>query len=854
MIRRVPAATAFRLTARGAARRSFLERLARIAARLPTGEGLLLEGTGRGGPLTVFPSDPRVADVIRTLADEPSGVLSVAPPYPPPAPDLGPRRERWGRLHGAGPPARLLDPTVPVPNPPRFDRPSDPAIYRRSETIPPSAWLGVQSHWIARGTGELAIPTRFWLSVLPGVSGSPDLRAADAIVSRLGEGFTVEWEEWTDRRRERWESGRLSAAESLTAPVVSPELPGRLFDPIAFPPFPSTEELEHHLVLLGASGSGKTTLLATLAERAISRGEPVVLVDVHGDLAPSVLSRLRPGLADRVVALDPSLHGGAGPGVAVLDDRESSDRTAAHVVAALKRLSADGTDLYWGFRLERIFDTFVRLAQEQGGTLLDVYDLLTNADRRDSARLSTALPAAERFLSELPGLLKRNPEYLGPATSRLARIALSTPLARLLAPDGGAAVPIERLLSEARSVMIRLPLGELGPEASAFAATLLLTRFYLVLTRPRAGRPVLLVLDEAQAFSPRLLAEILTEGRKFGVRAAIATQYPDRLAPELRHAAAGAAGTHVVFRLPPPAARTGSSWAGLSATEAETILPRLLDGWAVVSSPLRDAPRLWRATRRVGPAIHAAWAERVQRTRDEFGGPIGAEAPARGEEDALLLALAAARAPRSVGSLLDDIGRRRGREVPMLLERLGGLARRGLVVQEASMVSLTAAGARWLGASSEHGASREGAEHRQLLLEAFRIFATHDERIEILPQGRFDTRLPDAVLRLLGSAATALPPEELARRIDARKASWAWRYSKGRDLYIEAEVSGADRSERIRRGFEKAETAKAFALFLVGDARRARRVREVLHRSGAPHARWAVWTLPVALVRHGLGG
>jgi len=157
-------------------------------------------------------------------------------------------------------------------------------------------------------------------------------------------------------------------------------------------------------------------------------------------------------------------------------------------------------------------------------------------------------------------------------------------------------------------------------------------------------------------------------------------------------------------------------------------------------------------------------------------------------------------------------------------------------------VRLTAAGERRVGLGTATGAVSESAEHRALLLRAFRVFARKGYAIEILRQGRFDTTLPDGLFRQLGSTPRAAP-FEVARTLDRIRTGWAWQCFSGRDVHVEAEVSGALRPERIRRGCAKAKARGAHALFLVGDAVRARRVRSTLRSLGLGPDRAQVWIL-----------
>jgi hypothetical protein len=609
-----------------------------------------------------------------------------------------------------------------------------------------------------------------------------------------------------------------------------------------------------HGVVFGASGAGKTTYLVRRAAREIEDGGSVVVVDLHGDLAPGILAHLGPEARTRVVAVDASVR--PVPGVSALAPSAGpGDRAAAHLVAALKRLSPDGTDLYWGFRLERVFDSFVRLVQEFDGSLVDLYALLTDADRRDAARLATRRHDLARFLEELGPIVRRHPDFLWSAATRLSKIVLVPGLTELLAPqDGG--LPVEDLIEEGRSILVRLPFAELGPEASAFAGTLVLGRIYLGLAaRRRVGgrqRPVLLLLDEAHGFAPRLVAEVLTESRKFGLRALLATQYPDHLAPEVRSAVAGALADFVTFRIPPASARLVGGWVGLPGEAAERWLPGLPSGHGVRLDPGNGTARPVLPEEPLDDFSPQVWSDAVSASRAEFGvdsvEPSFDRASESATERVLLATLAAEEEGRPLAGT-DAVNAALalpGTPLPpeTLELRWRDAVRQGHVDWTTMGWRLTPAGERRLGLTAPTLAQKESGEHRALLVAAFRIFARRGHRIEIVRQGRFDTRLPDALFRQV-PLRPGDPPFEVGRALDRARAGWAWRCFGGRDVHIEAEVSGALRPERIRRGWRKAADRGAFALFLVADAGRARKVRTTLRTLGVRPDRAQVWTLPL---------
>ena len=826
--------------------RSFLEQLGGALARAPPGHALLVELPDGGRFPEVTARRPDFDPTIDTVARSLPGGLRVVP-----------------RTLGT---ARLWNPEEQIGFlTERRDGPAEGPLLRRPERgsngglriFPGPIGLHVQAHWFPDPTGKL----RAWTRFVPA-----DPREADRtlfpggleLARRIEAAGGPRPEVHLERRwlaRGEWTSGRLGWLRKGRPLLLAPGAAAAPMSPVVAA---GTEEEDwaRHTVVLGATGSGKTGLLAAIAADRIARGTPVLVFDVHGDLAPAIVARLGPRDAARVLAIDATAPPDRIPGLAILDPGtgEGAEAAAADVVAALKRLSTEGGETYWGFRLERIFDTFVRLVQDEQGTLLDLAALLTDERRRESARLTAQRPEAARFLDELPAILRRSPEFLWPAASRLSKIALMPALAALLAPpDGG--LPIEEWVGRNGSIAWRIPFSHLGPEGASLAGTLLATRAYLGLVRHpvRPGKRLraLFVFDEAHAFSARLLTEMLAEGRKFGLGVVLASQYPERLDPELRAAAAGAAGTHVVFRVPPASARAVGSWIGLTPADAEALLPSLPVGQALRARA--SAPAAFLQGEPLVRPGGAAWSRRVERTSDDHTSGESGETrrESDGIADAILLELVGregASAPREEIDLVVALGEREFDPIDAEAVRreLSRLLARGWVERVAGHPAATPAGARRLGIGAPTGATSESAEHRALLIEAFRIFARRGLRMEILRQGRFDTRLPDAVVPIAPRLAPNVAPERVWKSLEARRGSWAWRFFHGRHVHVEAEVSGAERRERIRRGLTKAERRGAFALFLVADTRRARRVRSVLVDAGAYPDRAQVWTLPKA--------
>ncbi|HEV2428678.1 MAG TPA: hypothetical protein VGV64_02385, partial [Thermoplasmata archaeon] len=759
---------AYRFLPRGGGwEREFVRRFGERLAADPSGGTALLERWGSGTPFLVPASEATARAIVEAAAPLP-GRLEMARPVPPDpllsgTPRLG--SVRFGVLLPVDRPEGTTE--LDRRRGRREDRPT-PAWTDGGATPwdggAPSPAVSVQLHAASVGDGRLAVRIRIaGLDPVGGaVEGLLEAEAGRLAAPLQSAGETVDLcpRRPGYRAVRAWRRATLSGLSEGRPFLLTP---GTFAEVAVGPngPRPLDEALlARHVVAVGSSGAGKTSFLAEAARRRISGGGATVVFDVHGDLGPSIVAGLTPLEARRVTAVDLGRPVGEVPGVPLFAGRtdEAREREVAQLVAGFRHLAADGSEVYWGARLEQLFDLFLRLVEEEGGGFRDLHELLTDRARREAVRWTTRRPVAARFLDELEPLLKRHPDYLQGAVARVQKLVLQPKLLALFEP-GESPVPVDDLLERGAAVVFRIPSAEVGPAASRFATTLLASRLYLAMaarSTASEGLRVLFVVDEAQAIAPTLLAEILAEGRKFGIGLLVATQYPERLAPEARGAAAGAAATHLCFGVPRSAAATVGRWFGLERVEAERILPSLPPGVALfdpIGAP--GAPRLISV-----PPMSPSWSRWdsvVAASRASFGPSDDRARPVPSaiealDESILLGIVAGASEDRgnreadlvAPGTLLGKLG---GDPIDRSI-RLAALARRGWIVRGPNGLELTPAGSRRLGLGSPSGATRESTEHRALLVAAFGVFARLGERMEFVRQGRFDARLPDAVVRM----------------------------------------------------------------------------------------------------------
>ncbi|MCU1292800.1 MAG: hypothetical protein JWP08_1650 [Bryobacterales bacterium] len=101
---------------------------------------------------------------------------------------------------------------------------------------------------------------------------------------------------------------------------------------------------------------------------------------------------------------------------------------------------------------------------------------------------------------------------------------------------------------------VNLAKGKLGDDSAHILGGLLVSTIGLAAFSRAdevsgARRPFFLYMDEFQNFTTLMLANMMSELRKFGVGLILAHQYVQQLEPEIRHAAFGNAGTLISFRV-----------------------------------------------------------------------------------------------------------------------------------------------------------------------------------------------------------------------------------------------------------------------------------------------------------------
>jgi len=338
---------------------------------------------------------------------------------------------------------------------------------------------------------------------------------------------------------------------------------------------------QRHLYVIGKTGVGKTTLLANLIATDIERGRGLCLIDPHGDLAESVLRWVPPERTNEVIVFDVADTTFSVPynPLACCEPRQR-DRVTSGVVSAFKKIYDS-----WGPRLEDTLRNATHAVVEQGGTLLTVMRLLSDASFRERFVERIEDPVVRSFwVHEFAVWNDRYRTEAVAAIQNKIRPFLVNQSLRAIVGQNGSSLDLRRVMDDGKVLIVNLSKGRVGEDNATLLGALLVSSIeQAALSRAEIPegerRDFYLYLDEFQNFVSRSLATIVSEARKF--RAPLLTcahQTLSQLDDETRAAIFGNVGSMVCFQVGSDDARVLaeqiSKFPGQVRPEDLTNLPR----------------------------------------------------------------------------------------------------------------------------------------------------------------------------------------------------------------------------------------------------------------------------------------
>jgi DNA helicase HerA-like ATPase len=310
-----------------------------------------------------------------------------------------------------------------------------------------------------------------------------------------------------------------------------------------------------HMYVIGKTGVGKSTLLETLALQDLAAGRGFALIDPHGDLVERIFAAVPADERGRVSYLnapDPAQAFGYNPLRRVRDDK--IPLAVSGLLETMKKLWPDA----WGVRMEHVLrNTLYALLERDNSSLPDILRLYSDEEFRKGVVGAIRNETVRRFWrQEFENYhFRMRADAVAPIQNKLGALLSDPTLYRILV-EPEIDLRFRSMMDQERVLLVNLGKGRLGEDSSTLlggliVSTLGLAAFTRAEIPEESRRPFFIYIDEFQTFTTLMLANMMSELRKYGIGLTLAHQYFHQLDPDIRHAVLGNAGTLISFRLGP---------------------------------------------------------------------------------------------------------------------------------------------------------------------------------------------------------------------------------------------------------------------------------------------------------------
>ncbi|MBI2808179.1 MAG: type IV secretory system conjugative DNA transfer family protein [Planctomycetes bacterium] len=306
-----------------------------------------------------------------------------------------------------------------------------------------------------------------------------------------------------------------------------------------------------HLYVVGSTGAGKSTLLLNLIHQDMIAGRGLTVIDVHGDLAASVIERVPKNRTNDAIIFDAAAEHVVPFNPLSCPDPSRMDTVVSDVVSAFKKLNDS-----WGPRLENLLRCSIFMAVEQNGTFMETLRVLTDKAYRDTAIVQLSDEVVRAFWQGefASWSASYRTEAIASVTNKLMPFLTSRQLRAIMSGSAKQSLNLRHVMDEQKILIVNLSRGRLGQDNSTLLGSLLLTAIeQTAMTRadiPEAQRrDHFLYLDEFQSLTTPSTATMLSESRKYRLCLTLSHQLTRQLDPATYQSVIGNCGTLLSFRI-----------------------------------------------------------------------------------------------------------------------------------------------------------------------------------------------------------------------------------------------------------------------------------------------------------------
>lgn len=269
-------------------------------------------------------------------------------------------------------------------------------------------------------------------------------------------------------------------------------------------------EKDYHTLVVGSTGSGKSTLTYnTIKEIISSKLGKVILIDPHGDTAHKLKST-----GAKYFEISPE----ASTGINILfnyGSKEIKFKIAEDFVSIIKSTrEMQFSESFVGPRIEDLISRgIIALSEIEGATIVDLYNIIKNQDARDKIMKSYENENVRRYIEEI-GEIPR--EEMAGTERALGRLALDPFIKSLICNPNDRGTLINKM-EESDLILINLERSVFGYEDSRILSNIFAVYLWFTISSIGKGN-YYMFLEEAQDYQSKLISDMISAGRKFGLR------------------------------------------------------------------------------------------------------------------------------------------------------------------------------------------------------------------------------------------------------------------------------------------------------------------------------------------------
>jgi hypothetical protein len=317
------------------------------------------------------------------------------------------------------------------------------------------------------------------------------------------------------------------------------------------------EDRRRHCYIVGQTGTGKSSLIEKMILDDIYMCEGVALLDPHGDLVESVLSKIPKSRAEDVVYINPYFSDrSVGLNMLEFSDEDEKLYVVQEIIGMMERLfdsSFTGPIFYNYLRMGLLY---VMSDPNYKPTLLDLYRFFTVPDYPKRFDISESNdPILRNFArNETFNFTKgTDAPFYSYLTSKLDNFLGDYHIRNMICQQQ-TTINFDDIMNKKKILLVNLAKGLLGEINSRFLGMLIVSKLQLAAMRrvkiPMDSRTdFYLYVDEFQNITTTSFATLLAEARKFKLNLILANQFVRQLKPEIANAIRGNVGTSILFRL-----------------------------------------------------------------------------------------------------------------------------------------------------------------------------------------------------------------------------------------------------------------------------------------------------------------